>query len=117
MKHHVEAIISVPVCVMGGKKFINEGVLPCCCGEDYCEYPCDLFSPAQERNGVRLVGGSCVCLRFVEKRIAFDCTSYEYDKIDGFKSRGRHYETDNIPLLKIDGEIIVNTVSAVEPAV
>ena len=102
MKHHIKIVVSVPVCRMGVQGIVKDEFLPGCCGDYDCE-PCEAYNP-MHKDGVTLIGGRCVYLDFIEKHIAFDCTSYEYDEINGFKSRGRFYEPDEILSLKIDGE-------------
>lgn len=107
MKHHIEAVISVPVCSMGGHKTITDDILlTTCYGEDYGEQG-DCYCVPHEKDGTEIIGGRCVCLRFIEKRFAFDCTSYEFDEVEGFKSRGRTWDIESISKLVIDGEEIV----------
>lgn len=102
MKHHIEIVVSVPVCTIGKGEIIKDEFLPRCSGDmDYER--CGLYKPVCV-DGMPVIFGKCVCLDFIEKHIAFDCTSYEYDEINGFKSRGRFYDTYSIHSLKIDGE-------------
>ena len=102
MKHHIEIVVSVPVCRMGVQGIVKDEFLPGCYGDEDCD-PCESYK-TMCKDGVTRIGGQCVCLEFIEKHIAFDCSSYEYDEINGFKTRGRVYETDEILSLKIDGE-------------
>lgn len=115
MKHHIEIVYFVPRCELGsccgtGGKIVDERLIPLCTNDDHDYYEaqnkCDAFDAQAERDGVKLIGASCKWFSCMERRVAFDCISYEFDAVNGFRSKGREYGADSITQVKIDGATV-----------
>lgn len=104
MKHHIEAIVSVPICCDYGRSNTIEDLETCLAYT--CAEPCLNFRGIYEDDECGNETYRCGSLVWVDRRMAFDCSSYEFDEAEGFKSRGRKWAIDDIQKLIIDGEQI-----------
>jgi len=104
MKHHIEGIRYKGYCAMTtyAKQQVdlwNQYGDPCgdlMCGDyDLARNECQ----NQEDE-------PCDHLILQKEHFAYDCSSYRYNENDGLTSRGRHYETGTLVLLKIDGAVV-----------
>lgn len=95
MKHCIEIVTDRLTCV---NDYGMERKEKHCCGECDFYYSC---TPDSE-----CVDWECPYERTILTHSAFDCSAYEFDELDGFKSRGRCYDIDDIVSLRIDGKQI-----------
>ena len=95
MKHHIEIITDRKTCI---DYYGMEREEVHICGK------CDFFysqTPDSEREG-----WECPFERTISTHSAFDCSTYEFDGLNGFKSHRRSYYVDEIVSLHIDGKQI-----------